>query len=145
MRTVFRGFTHGAVLVALAALAAACDRERERAANGADTASAAAEIDRSGADKGTGINVTLSEWGLELSADSLTQGQATLAIQNTGTMPHSLEIRGPGGNWTSPPIPPAGGSVLMSMLMEPGEYELSCPDDAGEHKTQGMIGRITVH
>jgi plastocyanin len=75
----------------------------------------------------------------------MVRGQATFAVENTGTLPHSLEIRGADGSWSSPPIPPAGGTVLMSLLIEPGEYELSCPDDAGAHKQQGMRGKITVY
>lgn len=146
MGTAYRIFTGSIVGMVLASLAVACDREQERPANGADTASAAvAEVDRSEADMGTKVNVKLSEWTIEPSEDSLARGQATFAVENTGTIPHSLEIRGPGGNWTSPPIPPAGGSVLMSMLIAPGEYELSCPDDAGAHKTRGMLARVIVY
>lgn len=145
MRTGYGSFHRAAVVAALATLALACERRQERAADGVDTASAAAvEIDRSGADIGGRVDVTLSEWAIEQSADSVARGQATFAVANAGTMPHSLEISGPGGKWSSPPIPP-GGRVLMSMLVEPGQYELSCPDDAGEHKGQGMTGRITVH
>lgn len=137
-------------LAATAQLSAGCENKQEKAGKLAVDSMAAArgrgETDLSNPEMGAKVLITLTEWKVAQSHQEIPKGQATFAIENKGTKPHEFEIYGKGGDWRSMSIP-AGGSVLMSMLIDPGEYEMFSPskDSAGvTDKSRGMSGKIFV-
>jgi plastocyanin len=119
----------------------------EQAAQGADTgaASSAAPSTAESPGNGTQVMATLTEWAVQLSRPEVQRGMVTFSIENKGTMTHEFEVEGKGNEWKSSAIP-AGQRVLMSMVLEPGEYEVYCPisDSAGNHKEKGMTARLVV-
>ena len=44
----------------------------------------------------TQLHATLSEWKVELSRQTLPTGPVMVAVENTGSIPHQLEIEGNG-------------------------------------------------
>lgn len=92
------------------------------------------------------LAVTLTEWGVELSRDSIGGGPVTLVIENKGERTHTLEVRSEHyGRWRSAPIPP-GGSASMSMPLQFATYEVFCPttDESGDHREKGMHATLRV-
>jgi hypothetical protein len=97
---------------------------------------------------GTGqkVTVTVNEWSVRLSPDSVGGGPVDLVIQNQGQRSHSVEVFSQHyGRWRSATIP-AGGSVTMSMPLQYTTYEVFCPieDDQGNHKGKGMVAKLRV-
>jgi hypothetical protein len=97
---------------------------------------------------GTGekVAVTLTEWAITLSADSIGGGPATFVIENKGQRTHQVEVNNPHyGRWRTPPIPP-GGVVEMSMALAFADFEIFCPmeDMAGNHREKGLHKVIRV-
>jgi uncharacterized cupredoxin-like copper-binding protein len=90
-----------------------------------------------------GVPVTLSEWKVDLSRDTLKAGAVTFRVKNQGTMVHGFHVEGPGVDKDSPQIP-AGQLVSMSVTLKPGTYELYCPMAELTHKKAGMAKTITV-
>ena len=96
-------------------------------------------------DLGT-VNVTLTEWGVELSQDSVAAGAVAFNVGNTGTMRHRFEVEGNGEEWVTDDVA-AGGDVTMSLNLSPGTYELYCPieDEGGSHRARGMTATLRVY
>jgi len=119
-----------AALLALAALAAAPSR------SSAQTPSAQAPP--------RVVHVSLSEHRIEV-RDTVTQGQAVLVVTNTGTVPHSLRIRGHRAQVSTRTLEP-GQTVNVAMRLIVGEYLLYCAEKTGDtdHRKQGMERRIRV-
>ena len=135
------------VMILAALLATAC-ADKEQAAEGPppDTAGGRADFDHP--DVGAKVMVTLSDSGVALSQDSVAMvgsGQITLAIENKAAQTQDLEINGgSAGTWKSTPIPP-GQTVLMSMLMARGSYDLNASliDSAGT--SAGPKGKLRIY
>jgi len=118
-----------AALLALAALAAAPSR------SSAQTPSAQSPHV---------VHVQLTEHRIEV-PDSLKQGQSVLVVTNTGTVPHSLRIRGHRAQVSTRTLEP-GQTVNVAMRLIVGEYLLYCAEKTGDtdHRKQGMERRIRV-
>ena len=69
-------------------------------------------------------------------------GTFTLSVSNTGTIPHALEVEGPGGDVKTGPVAPGQSAQLKVALTKPGRYAWYCPIDG--HKGRGMIGSVVV-
>ena len=89
------------------------------------------------------VPVTLSEWKVELSRDTLKAGPVTFRVKNTGTMVHGFQVEGPGVDKGTPQIP-VGQSLSLSVNLKPGTYEVYCPMAEQSHKKAGMTKKITV-
>ena len=105
-----------------------------------DTANPAAS-QQPGAQNG----VTLTEWLVEPEYGAMPAGVIRLRVRNRGTQPHALRIEGAGVDQQSEPIRP-GSEVFMTLVLEQGQYTLSCPlrDAAGTHREHGMQRMVRV-
>lgn len=63
-------------------------------------------------------------------------------VRNTGSVAHALTVVGPKEEVETEPIPAGGTTEFALDLDEPGRYRWFCP--IGDHRAQGMRGRITV-
>ena len=91
------------------------------------------------------VDVTLAEWSVTLSRESVAAGALAFNIRNTGSVVHRFEVEGNGEEWVSEDIPP-GDEVTMSLNLEPGVYEVYCPIANGtNHRAQGMTTTLRVN
>lgn len=83
------------------------------------------------------VQVTVTDSAIQLSSDavqSADSGSVSFAVQNNSQGTNELTVRGNAqGEWKSGPIAP-GSSVLMSLLLTPGSYELVWPAGGGLRK-----------
>ncbi len=89
------------------------------------------------------VPVTLSEWKVALSRDTLPAGAVTFRVKNDGTMPHGFHVEGPGVDKETRQIA-AHESASLTVNLKPGTYELYCPMSELTHKAAGMVKKITV-
>jgi uncharacterized cupredoxin-like copper-binding protein len=134
----------GAVLGALAVLAA-CGSSDDSAGSSAPLTTPPASTSSassSPAAKGTTVTVKETEYKLTLSQSTFTPGTYTFTAENDGGTTHALEIEGPGieEQQTGNLAPGASGSLTVTL--QSGKYELYCPVDS--HKDRGMEMDITV-
>lgn len=93
------------------------------------------------------VAVTIGDYNLKLSADSIGGGPVTVVLENTSDRAHVIEVRSEHyGRWRSAPIPP-GGSGSMSMPLQSATYEIFCPEEdaAGNHREKGMVATLRVY
>jgi hypothetical protein len=92
------------------------------------------------------VEVTLTEWSITLSRDSVPAGPVTFNISNGGTVPHAFRILRGAEEWAIDPYDP-GQSVSMSIVLTPGTYEVHCPVTANgmSHAQRGMQTRLRVY
>ena len=89
------------------------------------------------------IEVTLSEWKIQLPADTIAAGAATFRITNAGGINHAFYVLGSGVSEGTREIP-AKQSVTLKLTLKPGEYEIYCPLADQSHKMAGMSRKIVV-
>lgn len=89
------------------------------------------------------VTVTLSEWKVELSRDTVHAGVVTFIVKNTGTVTHGFYVRGDGVDKGSREIPP-GEQARLTVTVKPGTYEVFCPMSDLTHKLAGMKGTLVV-
>jgi hypothetical protein len=140
------------ILLVLALLTAGCrndqpsTREIKHAQDSMAAARKSGAVDLSNPEMGAKMLVTLNEWQVTSSHLEIPKGQVTIAVENKGKLSHEFEVKGISGDFKSMPIP-AGGSVLMSMVLDPGDYDLfaSGKDSAGVPKIErGMKAKLLV-
>lgn len=92
------------------------------------------------------VSVSLTEWAVTLSQDSVPAGAIAFAVRNDGSVVHRFEVEGNGEEWATEDIAP-GGDITMSVTLEPGEYEIYCPIVTGDvnHAERGMRTRLRVY
>jgi hypothetical protein len=90
------------------------------------------------------VHVQLAEYRVEV-PDSVKQGESVLVVTNTGTVPHSLRVRGHRGLVSTRVIEP-GQTVNVEMHLVAGEYVFFCGEMNGdrEHRKEGMEHRVRV-
>jgi uncharacterized cupredoxin-like copper-binding protein len=93
---------------------------------------------------GQGSSVTVDEvdFKISLSTTTFKAGSYTFTVKNDGQSTHALQIDGPGLNSKTSPTVNPGESTTLSVTLQSGSYELSCPIDG--HKAFGMDTHITV-
>lgn len=69
-------------------------------------------------------------------------GTYTFKGVNKGTIPHVLELEGPGLENETGRIAPGGSAMIELVLRTPGKYELYCPLD--HHQQKGMKATFIV-
>jgi uncharacterized cupredoxin-like copper-binding protein len=89
------------------------------------------------------VDVTLSEWKLRLSPDTVRAGSVTFRLSNDGAVTHALHVQGQGVDKSSQPIPPRQSGSLV-VTLKPGTYEVYCPMSEDSHKKAGMLAKLTV-
>lgn len=88
------------------------------------------------------VDVTETEFTIELSEPSLAPGEYTFAIANEGAAPHNLAISGPGVDEEISDTIDGGQSGELRLTLEDGTYTLWCA--VGNHRAQGMETTIEV-
>ena len=89
------------------------------------------------------VNVTLSEWKVNLTPGRIPSGPVVLEVKNTGSIPHALEVEGGTLEQRTPQIQP-GATATLKLDLRAGSYEAYCPVGKGSHKMLGMISHLTV-
>lgn len=89
------------------------------------------------------VNVTLSEWKIGLSRDTVQAGAVTFEVKNTGQMTHALTVRGDGVDKGTREIP-ARQAGSLTVTLKPGTYEVYCPMSEESHKMAGMARKLVV-
>ena len=87
------------------------------------------------------VTAELSEWKVELSAATVPAGPVRFTVTNGGTIPHALEVEGPGIEQETALILP-GSSATLTLTLRPGAYEVYCPVGRDSHKKLGMDARL---
>ena len=130
-------------ILAVSLALGACAGEDERSAlvgdSAVDSGAAAAEPSTEV------VQVTLSEWGIELLPDSAREGALTFQVHNRGAAAHALVVTGGGEEWRIDRIAP-GGDATLRVDVTPGLYELYCPlvDTGAAHEDRGMRAQLSV-
>jgi plastocyanin len=104
---------------------------------------ASASVAHASVAKAQTVNVTLSEWKLELGRDTVPAGPVTFRVKNAGTMNHAFYVRGDGFAKGSKEIP-AGQDAPLTLTLKPGTYEVYCPLADLTHKMAGMSRKLVV-
>lgn len=90
-----------------------------------------------------GVTVTLSEFKLVMSKDTVKAGPVSFQVTNTGTMSHSFYVRGPGVDKGTRDLAAKEGAAL-SVTLKAGTYDVFCPMSDGSHKVAGMQHTLVV-
>jgi len=91
---------------------------------------------------GTSVGVVEKEFSITLDKTSFTPATYSFTIQNQGSFPHNLTIKGPGVDSKASPTLGAGESGSLTVALQKGSYELWC--SVPGHKDKGMEMKITV-
>lgn len=113
------------------------------AAQPAETPAADAEVDDAAAAEPTIVEVTLSEFTIEMPAE-VPSGAVRFAISNAGSAPHNFVIEGEGVNKRVANTIAPGSSAVLNVDLAPGAYTVFCPVGEGAHRSNGMELRITA-
>ncbi|MBK6485838.1 MAG: cupredoxin domain-containing protein [Gemmatimonadetes bacterium] len=89
------------------------------------------------------VKVTLSEWKMRTSVDTVKAGTVTFQITNVGAVDHSIQVVGPGVDKGSRQIG-AKEVTTLTLTLKPGTYEIFCPLAEGSHKMAGMTRAFVV-
>ncbi|MGQ0639746.1 MAG: cupredoxin domain-containing protein [Gemmatimonadaceae bacterium] len=89
------------------------------------------------------VTVTLSEWKIALSRDSVRAGAVTFEVKNGGQMMHAFSVRGDGVDKGTREIP-ARQAGSLTVTLKPGTYEVFCPMSEESHKQAGMSRKLVV-
>lgn len=92
---------------------------------------------------GQSVTVTLTEWKIGLSRDTVKAGAVTFEVKNTGQMNHALHVKGEGVDRGTREIP-ARQAQTLTVTLKPGTYELFCPMSEESHKQAGMARTLVV-
>ena len=90
------------------------------------------------------VHVSLAEHRIEL-PDTMQQGEVVLVVTNTGTVSHSLRVRGHRAVVSTRTLEP-GQTVNVGMRLIVGQYIFYCDEKTAdtEHRKQGMEHRVRV-
>lgn len=88
------------------------------------------------------VTADLTDFAITLSQRSLPPGTYTFVAEQRGQSPHALAIVGPGINSQTKVIEPGGAAQELTVVLQPGTYELWCP--VGNHRALGMTVTITI-
>lgn len=134
--------TRSLLLCSLLVTAVACEPESSGDVAGDPDTALTPAID---ATQTGNLVVTLAEWQVGLSADTVQAGQIDIQIMNRGNEYHRLEIEGNGMEWVSDSLR-SNGETLAQVQLTPGTYELYCPivGSHGVHRELGMVDTLVV-
>jgi plastocyanin len=89
------------------------------------------------------VAVTLKEWSVGLSRDTVSAGSVTFRVTNAGTVNHALYVRGEGTDKGTKDIAPKQQASLV-LTLKPGTYEVFCSMSDESHKNAGMKTTLVV-
>ena len=87
--------------------------------------------------------MTLSEWKVTLSRDTLKAGVVTFRVTNGGAMNHAFYVRGAGVDKGTRDIA-KGEAASLTVTLKPGTYDVFCPLAEGTHKMAGLSKTVVV-
>jgi plastocyanin len=87
------------------------------------------------------LAVSLTDFKVGLSEQSLMPGTYTFDVTNDGDAPHALTIEGQGINETGKTLE-VGQQEMFTVTLPAGTYTFYCP--VGNHRAQGMETTVTV-
>ena len=90
-----------------------------------------------------GITVSLTEWTVELSKDTVKAGSVTFRVTNNGSMAHALYVKGAGVAKGTRDLA-KGESATLTLPLKAGTYDVYCPMAEGSHQVAGMAHKIVV-
>jgi plastocyanin len=90
-----------------------------------------------------GVSVTLSEWKLGLSPDTVRAGSVTFRVTNSGTVSHAFYVTGAGVDKGTRDVA-AREVATLTLTLKAGTYQLFCPMSEGSHKIAGMARTLVV-
>src|SRR5215212_2904905 len=93
--------------------------------------------------KPVAVTAKLSEWKVQLSAETVTAGPVAFTVTNSGSIPHALEVEGQGLEQQTVLLQP-GSSTTLTLTLGPGTYEVYCPVGEDSHKKLGMETHLKV-
>lgn len=135
------------VVVGLTAVVSACgkneEKQRQAAVDSMAEARARGETDLNNPEMGAKVLITLLRDSMDQSHSTVSPGQVTFAVQNHDSSSHVFQLTGATGNWRTIKIEP-GGTVLMSMILPGGDYEMFCPDTASARDGCGAVRTMTA-
>ena len=126
-----------AATLALAVVLGACS-----SSGGGKTPPANASSTGDGAQAGTLVVATETEYKIVLNRQHFVPGTYTFVAKDAGATTHALEINGPGVTDRSTGNINHGQSAKLTVTLRKGTYEVWCPVDG--HKGLGMDTHITV-
>ena len=88
------------------------------------------------------ITVSETEYKIELPRRTLTEGQYVFQLENDGSAPHDLVIKGPGVEDARTPVIDGGERASLKVALKRGTYEFYC--SVPGHKDQGMSIEVDV-
>lgn len=90
------------------------------------------------------VQATLTEWEIDLAADTLQPGEVVFQVRNEGEYEHAFEVEGAGEEWEIEVGP--GEEETLEVTLESGTYEVYCPldDEHGNHEQLGMTTELVV-
>lgn len=89
------------------------------------------------------VKVSLTEWKIAMSTDTVHAGSVTFQVSNDGSMTHALHVHGAGMDKQTRDIG-KGESATLTVTLKPGSYDVWCPESEGSHKLAGMKGTVVV-
>lgn len=90
---------------------------------------------------GREVRIELEDFELVPSDITVSSGEITFTLVNSGRYTHDYRIEGEGVDEKSPRIA-AGRDYEWVITLAPGEYTISCP--ISNHADRGMVGTLTV-
>ncbi|MGH3764800.1 MAG: cupredoxin domain-containing protein [Pseudonocardiaceae bacterium] len=88
------------------------------------------------------VTAVEKDFSIELSEKTFAPGTLTFRVQNQGSSPHDLSIKGPGVATAKSQVIDSGATSELTVTLEPGTYQLWCSVDG--HRAKGMDTTITV-
>jgi uncharacterized cupredoxin-like copper-binding protein len=85
---------------------------------------------------GIAVDVTATEYAFTLSRKDFTPGTYTFQMDNAGSAPHAMTIKGPGVESASSETVQGGAQAHVTVTLQPGRYQMWCP--VGNHRQLGM-------
>ena len=89
------------------------------------------------------VSVTLSEWKIGLSRDTVPAGSVTFRVNNNGSVNHGFYVRGDGVDKGTREVP-VRQSATLTVTLKPGTYDVFCPMSDESHKNAGMARKLVV-
>ena len=90
-----------------------------------------------------GVSVTLSDFKLELTKDTVQAGSVTFKVTNHGAINHGFYVRGPGVAKGTREIA-KDESATLTVTLQAGTYDVYCPLADGSHRQAGMEKKLVV-
>jgi uncharacterized cupredoxin-like copper-binding protein len=87
------------------------------------------------------VEVKLKEHTIQMPT-SVTAGEKTFKVTNTGTMEHNFKVEGEGIDKKLDTNVPPGTTKELTVNLKPGTYKVTCPLE--DHEEQGMSIELKV-